>query len=219
MKTLIIHYNIKITNPELLSISSGDTIEKATFSPELALEEPDKTLLDIGHGLVRSLINLIKKECFSKEENYGRVICIKTNDVREITGVYHILSRFMVKTEPVSIIEDFISVAIPYEEETYLPFDETQKILRARPEAGCITEDVWKEFLEDAPHLKEPAPVIKKALKEHMEKIINERKHFKEKLQSRGSPVKEKWLEGIDDISLTSFDILAITFYIPSGGA
>jgi len=212
-------YNIKITNSQLLSISSGNTIEKATFDPKLALEEPDKILLDTGHGLVRSLIDLVKKECFTGKENYGRVVCVKTKGVSEITGIYHILARFMVNTDPPSIIEDFVPAGIPYGEEIYLPFEDVQKILKSAPVSGSIKEELWKELINDAPHLKKPDIIIEKALEEHMEKIIKERRAFKEKLQSRGFPSGEKWLEGIDDISLTSFDVLAITFYLPAGGA
>jgi len=51
--------------PALQTASVGEIIERATFDPEWALDNPDLTLPDVGHPLVRRLIEEVKQQAYS----------------------------------------------------------------------------------------------------------------------------------------------------------
>lgn len=57
-------YRIALTAPALQTAAVDEVIERATFDPEWALDDPDVTLLDVGHPLVRRLIEVVKQRTF-----------------------------------------------------------------------------------------------------------------------------------------------------------
>ena len=93
--------------------SVGKVIERATFDAKWALEDPDLTLLDVGHPLVRRLIEEVKQNAFREVEHYSRTDYIDTPDVEEMTALFHLLARYVVNTEPTSIVEELLPVAVP----------------------------------------------------------------------------------------------------------
>jgi superfamily II DNA or RNA helicase len=106
-------WRIAVTHPALQTASVGDVIERATFDPEWALDDPDLTLLDVGHPLVRRLIEEVKQNAFREVEHYGRTAYVVTPDVDEVTALFHLLARYVVNTKPTSIVEELLPVAVP----------------------------------------------------------------------------------------------------------
>ena len=68
-----------------------EVIERATFDPEWALDDPDVTLLDVGHPLVRRLVEEVKQHAFRDATHYGRTAYLVTPDVKEVTAVFYLL--------------------------------------------------------------------------------------------------------------------------------
>ncbi|MFW6135963.1 MAG: helicase-related protein [Chloroflexota bacterium] len=118
-------YRIGLTEPALQTACVGDVIERATFDPEWALDDPDLTLLDVGHPLVRRLIEEVKQNAFreglaererlakGERGHYGRTPYVVTPDVGEVTALFHLLARYVVNTDPTSIVEELLPVAVP----------------------------------------------------------------------------------------------------------
>jgi len=89
---------IVVRNPALQTASAGEVIERATFDAERALDDPDLELLDVGHPLVRRLIEEVKQSAFRAEDNCGdrpcgRTAYMVTPDVVEVTALFHVLAR------------------------------------------------------------------------------------------------------------------------------
>ena len=93
-------------------------IEQATFDPKWTLNDPDVTLLEVGHPLVRRLIEEVKQQGFvvgasAPFPHYGRTAYVVTPDVDEVTALFHLLARYVVNTEPTSIVEELLPVVAP----------------------------------------------------------------------------------------------------------
>jgi hypothetical protein len=86
--------------PALQTASVGEIIERATFDPEWALDDPDVALLDVGHPLVRRLIEEVKQQAHSPrrdvpaERLYGSTAYVVTPDVEKVTALFHLLARY-----------------------------------------------------------------------------------------------------------------------------
>jgi hypothetical protein len=149
-------WRILITNPALQTASVGEVIERATFDPEWALDDPDVTLLDVGHPLVRRLIEEVKQNAFREVAHYGRTAYVVTPDVDEVTALFHLLVRYVVNMEPTSIVEELLPVAVPvYGGEwdvlagqlTKVSGEEARRLYEARPSAETRTEREVREVL------------------------------------------------------------------------
>jgi hypothetical protein len=77
--------------------------------------------------------------------------------VEEVTALFHLLARYVVNTEPTSIVEELMPVAVPVysgspsgDSSEPLGRAATQQLLRAMPAAETRTELEVKEALADA---------------------------------------------------------------------
>lgn len=191
-----------------------DIIERATFDPKTAIENQGIVHLNIGHPVVKRLFELVKIGFFDdRHESYGRTAVITTADVSKVTGMYDFLVRFSVGTEPVSIIEEIVSLAFNLIDLKPLSYEDTQALMSAVPVKAnrpmedyqrhlelAITEDIYKEPFE-------------KIISERMDVIRKDRQILREKLRQDSSD--QAWLEGIDKIELASSDLIAIRLYEP----
>ncbi|HNT77661.1 MAG TPA: helicase-related protein, partial [Anaerolineae bacterium] len=104
---------IVLQNPALQTAALGSVIARATFDAELGLADPDVTVLDLGHPLVRRLIEVVKQHGFvgdasaqrfvvgaSAPFHYGRTSYKVTPDVAEVMAVFTLLARYVVHTDP-----------------------------------------------------------------------------------------------------------------------
>ena len=77
-----------------------DTIPKATFDERIALQEMGIEQINVGHPVVRRLIDLVKDSVFdSANDSYGRSCVITSPDISRVTALYHFLVRFTVGTK------------------------------------------------------------------------------------------------------------------------
>ena len=112
---------IRINHPHLRLPGIGEEIAKATFNPKLGLDHQEIDVLDLGHPLVRAMLDLFKREAFQPDEQtgsglsarYGRTAVMMTRDVEEVTAVCTLLVRYATRTQPAQILEDLQNVAIP----------------------------------------------------------------------------------------------------------
>ncbi len=128
---------VKITHPELRTASVDSVIERATFDPAYGLDDPDVKVLDLGHPLVRRLVELVKQETFRpSEEHYGRTSFYVVEEAEEVSAVFHLLARYAVGGEegsPSSVLEELVPVGLPVYVEETLSEEQTQRLVGANP--------------------------------------------------------------------------------------
>ncbi len=208
-------WRIAVTESALQTASVGDVIKRATFDPEWALDDPDMTLLDVGHPLVRRLIEEVKQQAFRDQAHYGRTAYLVTPDVGEVTALYHLLVRYVVNTEPTSIVEEMLPVAVPVYGGAPLGRAATQPLLGATPTAEIRTEVEVKETLVDALGIEDLEGVFARAVEARRLELAAERYIMKQQMEGREGAQAAEWLQGIDDLSRGSFDLLAVTVLVP----
>jgi len=207
-------WRIAVTNPALQTASVGNDIERATFDPEWALDDPDVTLLDVGHPLVRWLIEEVKQHAFrtgmdGASPHYSRTAYLVTPDIEEVTALFHLLAGYVVTTEPTSIIEELMPVAVPVYGGEPLGRAATQRLLRATPSAETHTELEVKEALEDALGLEGLEQLFRDAVEVRRQELAAERLAMKRQMERWEGAQTAEWLQGIDDLSRGSHDLLA----------
>jgi hypothetical protein len=223
-------YRIGLTEPALQTASVGDVIERATFDPEWALDEPDVTLLDIGHPLVRRLIEEVKQNAFRAEtvvgasapSHYGRTAYLVAPDVQEVTALFHLLARYVVDTDPASIVEELLPVAVPVYSLEAEPItgDAVAPLLNPSASQQTRTEGEVREVLADALDIFDLGNLLEGAVEERRQELVAERERMqrsglrKQMEEQKGSQPAE-WLEGIDDLAPGSFDLLTVTVLFP----
>jgi hypothetical protein len=196
-------------------------IERATFDPEWALDDPDVTLLDVGHPLVRRLIEEVKQNAFRADEagdaiRYGRTAYVVTPDVEEVAALFHLLARYVVNTEPVSIVEELLPVAVPVYGGDPLPAGATRRLLSVRASAETRTEGEAREALADALNAEGLEVLLANAVEARRQELVTERRGMREQMEQREGAQMAEWLGGIDDLSPGSFDLLTTTILFPT---
>ncbi len=210
-------WRILVTNPALQTASMGEVIERATFDPEWALDDPDVTLLDVGHPLVRRLVEEVKQNAFREVEHYGRTAYAVTPDVDEVTALFHLLARYVVNTEPTSIVEELLPVAVPVYSGQPLAISGQQvtRLLNLQPSSETRTEGEVRESLADALAIEGLETVLEDAVEARRRELVAERRSMRQQMGQREDAQIAEWLRGIDDLSPGRFDLLTVTVYYP----
>ena len=211
-------YRIALTEPALQTAAVGEVIERATFDPEWALDDPDVTLLDVGHPLVRRLIEEVKQRAFHADEHYGRTAYVVTPDVDEVTVLVHLLARYVVNTNPVSIIEELLPVAVPvYREKIDLTgLADLSGLWEVEPSAQTRTEGEVQEALQDAFAIPGLEQLLEDAVETRRQALATERRRMRAQMETHKTSQPAEWLDGIDDLAQGSFDLLTMTVLFPA---
>ncbi|MDX9831669.1 MAG: helicase-related protein [Anaerolineae bacterium] len=213
-------WRLSVSNPALQTASVGDVIERATFDPEWALDDPGVTLLDVGHPLVRRLVEEVKQQTFrvgahGDASHYGRTAYLVTSDVDAVTALFHLLVRYVVNTEPASIVEELLPVAVPVYGGGLLGRSKAQMLLRATPTAETRTELEVKETLADALEIETLEQLFGGSVEARRMELAAERRAMKRQMEGWEGARAAEWLRGIDDLAPGSSDLLAVTVLIP----
>lgn len=203
----------------LLAVPGQESvIEKATFDPRLALRNKDIVQLNAGYPVVRRAIELVRQSVFDgKNAGYGRTAAIATSATIRVTTLYYFLARFTVNTKPVGLIEEIIPLACDLNGANSLEANDIDALWHSKPEQLKRTKE------EILPHLKKAidssvyTQLLQKRLEERLKAIKQERTELKKKFVD----ADDAWLDGIEDVSLASSDLLSVTIYYPAipGGA
>lgn len=205
-------YKISIQHTDLQIPGVPSKINRATFDPARGLHDIEIDVFDLGHPLVRRLLDIIKQEAFNQElENYGRTAGVLTSDVKEVTALFTVLVRYATASTPVEIIEDLVYVAIPVYAPTPLSSEETIRLLNAESVAGRLLQEDIQEELEAALAIGDLNELIETQIVKRKEEIAAERQAFRASLQRDA-----QWLEAADELSVGSWDLLAAQILWPA---
>ncbi len=208
-------YRIAIGDPRLRGAGIPNTIDAATFDPEAALDDPDLTLIDLGHPLVRRLIELVRLELFREgSEQYGRSAYGVSPAVGEVTAVLQVLARLVVATDPPNIVEELIPVAFSLDGEVLGWGDEIRPLENAPLTAERLPAADVQEDLATMLGL----PTLRRSLAEVIETrrtaLAAERSELRKRIEGPNI-ANVRWLTGIDQIQTGSFDLLTVTILYP----
>jgi hypothetical protein len=212
-------FRIAVTSPELQDASVERVVERATFDPEWGLEDPDVTVLDLGHPLVRRLVEVVKQDTFREsEEHYGRTSYLVTEDAPEVAVVFHLLARYAAGGDgvPESVLEELVPVGMPVYGDGVFEESQTERLLEADPAPQTRTTGEVRGTLADLFDLRGGVDAaLQAAVDERRRALIEERTSMQEELAEQGAEATA-WTEGIANISAGSFDVLAMTVYYPA---
>jgi superfamily II DNA or RNA helicase len=204
---------ISLASSLLTTPGQDSVIERATFDPRVALQNKDIVQLNAGHPVVRRAIELVRQSVFDgKDAGYGRTAAVATSQVGRVTLLYHFLARFNVNTKPSAIIEEIVPVACDLAGGNTLSYDEIEALWRSRPEPMKRTKE------EILPHLRraiDPS-VYSLALQGRLEDRLEAIREERSALRAKFEEADQSWLQGIDDVSLASSDMLSLTVYYPA---
>ncbi len=209
-------YRIAVTHPALQMASVGTILEKATFDAEAALDDPTLTPLDLGHPLVRRLLELVKQEAFTGSEHYGRTAYVVTPDVTEPVALFHLLARYVVNTTPTAIVEELVPIFVPVYGEAVLPADEARRLLQPQLSAQTRTQLEVQEALEDALAIEQLPNLFSQSVEARRQELVAERQAVLTRLQMRPGAHEAEWLKGLDNLSQGTYDVLTATILFPT---
>lgn len=207
-------FSITITDDRLITGDVQREYDEVTFDARYAAEHPHVEMLDVAHPLVQRLIEIAKQTAFTDNERNGRSAAIGSTEVGEETAVYTILARYVAHTEPdPTIMEELVEVAIPLFGDEPIDQDEIDRITEseAKP-AGRAEQEIRIDLEEALEHLQLDAAIDARVSSRRAE-IEDERASMRERLESK---TDYTWLDGIDDVTIGSTDLLAVTLYYPN---
>jgi hypothetical protein len=153
---------------------------------------------------------------------------VVTPDVDEVTALFHLLARYVVHTDPTSIIEELLPVAVPvyHLEPEALGQKQAEQLTQAQPSEQTRTvessaEGEVQEALSDALAIEGLDDLLEDAVEARRRELVAERERMRCKTlhnqmeQQEGSQPGE-WLEGIADLARGSFDLLTVTVLFPA---
>ena len=208
---------ILVRHPHLHLPGIGDEVAKATFDPQLGLDHRNVDVLDLGHPLVRAMLDLFKRESFQPDDSatsghrYGRTAVQISPDVEEMTGLYTLLVCYATHTRPPQILEDLLTVAIPVYGDDALSLAEAQKLVKAQAAPGAIPDADAKGALEEALTRPDLNGLINAQIEARREEIVSSRQALRETLGKHSG-----WMQGNDELMVASWDLLSVKILWPS---
>lgn len=207
-------FRVEVLDNRLSQGLEKTVLPRATFDPLRGRDDPDLEVIDLGHKLVRNLIELVKQLTFSPKETdvYGRTACIATKAAAKVSAVYTFLARYAVHTQPVSIVEELLKVGFEVHGDNKLSPFEVEELSCSTPVVNRRTATEMHEDLAAALSKGSLEEALKRRAQERCTELSVERAQVKKSLQNQG---EQQWLQGIDELSVASVDLLCVTVYYP----
>jgi hypothetical protein len=140
-----------------------------------------------------------------------------TPDVGQVTALFRLLARYAVNTDPISIVEELLSVALPVYSLEAEPItgDAVAPLLNPKPSEQTRTRGEVREVLREALDIFDLGNLLEGAVEERREELVAERQRMRDQMEQRKGSQPAEWLEGIDDLAPGSFDLLTVAALFP----
>lgn len=207
-------FDIEVTADRLLG---GDVVREyanVTFDAHEANERLDVEMLDVAHPLVQRLIEAAKEAGFTEQNRYGRTAAQGSTAVEEEVAVYTVLVRYVADTEPdPTIMEELVDIGVGLFDDDSLSESAVREISEGTPaNAGRSEQEIQDDLAAALDH-----PQLEAAIEDRAETrrraIEEERSRMRERIEETTAA---EWLDGIDDVSVGSTDLLTVTLYYPN---
>ena len=205
---------IAVNNPALRTAGVPDAIERATFDPAYGMDDPDVTVLDLGHALVRRLVEIVKQDTFRDDpDRYGRTSYRVVEAAAETSVVVHLLARYAVAGgdgAPSSILEELVPVGLPAYSDGMLSGETVQQLIDAPPTPQTRTDAEVRETLADLIDFRGDLDArLQDAVSDRRERLVTERRTMQDDASTG-------WTDTLADIDGGSFDVLTMTVFYPA---
>jgi superfamily II DNA or RNA helicase len=200
-------YSIK-GRPAALADVLPESGTLVTFDAGVAAGQSEVDVVDLAHPLLRRLIDVVRDRSLGAGAP-GRTTGWATNAVTEVTGVVHVLARYVAGSDPPVVLEELVRVALPVWSE------------------GSVAVDV--DDVTDAPPTAEGAGYGGADIAEAAEELlgradlhgrIGERlEALRTELSERHTTLGGDWARGLADVELASYDPVAATILFPAAAA
>lgn len=205
-------YEISLNDSRLILPQFGDKLNRVTFDPEVALTNPDATILDAGHPLARRIIELVKAEFFTEGGLYGRNAYFFSEEAKSVHYQYHFLIRFAVGLKETRVIEELITITVDGFSEKAIESNEFAPANTTR----SLGKENLSEHITDALALKNLKQLLDDRVKNRRFKLIDERKELYKKILVESKDTSQPdWLDDIIHIENAGHDLLALTIIHP----
>jgi len=204
----------KLVLPEEQAERFGVSVEtRVTFNQRRGVADPSLYVLDLGSSVVSGLLDHVLTLSYLPEaESYGRTAAVGSDLVERVTAVFHVRMRYLVNTEPKSVIEEIVPIGLEPYGERVLDRDEVEALVDSDFMAhGQSREDIVEALGEALMHPRLMSS-IREAAEFNCGRLVDERREIREGLERDGLT---KGLGGFDEVSCASQDILTITLYYP----
>jgi hypothetical protein len=133
-------------------------------------------------------------------------------------GKSALLARYVVNTDPTSIIEELLPVAVPVYrlEPEALDRERSLVLAEAEPSAQTRTAGEVQEALQDAFGIPGLEQLLEDAVETRRQALAAERRRMREQMETHKTSQPAEWLAGIDDLARGSFDLLTVTVLFPA---
>jgi hypothetical protein len=187
-----------------------------TFDNRRGVADPSVYVMDLGSSVVSGLLDHVLTLSYTaRADSYGRTAAVGSDRVQRVTAVFHVRMRYLVNTEPKSIIEEIVPIGLEPFGERVLDRTEAESLAASDFQAhGQSPEDIV-DALGGALMHPSLMLLIKETAEGNCDRLVEERKAIREGLEKDGLT---KGLGGFDEVSCASQDILTITLYYPPAG-
>lgn len=194
-------WTIDGTHPDLADVI-GDPGKTFSFDPTVGLGDPDVDVVDVSHSLVRRLIDLTRERSHLPDCE-GRIAALHTPDVERVTGILHILARYVALGDPPVLLEELTQIASPIFGDHDVPSAESL----SRPSPGAGTRSS-REVSEDAHEL-----IDRPDLPDRVEAAVQARR---DEIAAMHADLEAPWAKGLDRVEVASWDLVAVTVLYPA---
>lgn len=184
-----------------------------TFNPIRGASDSSVYMLDLGSSVVSGLLEQVKALAYtSTGERYGRTSAVGSALVEKVSTVFHVRMRYVVGSVNRTIIEEIEPIGVEVFGDGVLDESIVDKLVSAKHEPHGLSVREIVEALDESIQHKRLLELIDKRAKRNCARIVEERKKLRERLEKDGLT---KGLEGFDEVSCASQDILTMTLYVP----
>lgn len=196
-------FEIEITDDDLKYPNMNNRI---TFNPETGYKDQSVDVIDLGHPIVKRVIEKINYLKSRKTGKFGRISGIYTKKCNNVTALYNVLVRYVASADITSVLEEILHIAIDVYNEELLPLPCGEELFNASPEDINVPFEQVKETVIDINNQPSINNLIEKAIEERLESLKAERATMRKEISNSVSD---------EDIKLASRDILTIIIYYP----
>lgn len=185
-----------------------------TFNRDVAATNPDLHILDLQSPIVRELVSRMTERVFVEgSEYYGRTSAVASSTIDKVCAIFHVRLRFVVKTEPITMVEELSKIGLVVWSNDRLNFEQINALWDSSWESHNRSEEELLETLEEAIQHVNLLPSMTELAGRTRDRLIEERKELKEQLAQDGL---SSGLKGMDNIELSSMDIVGVSLFYPS---
>jgi hypothetical protein len=157
-------------------------------------------VLDVAHPLIRRLVDLAREQAAHPDAT-GRIAAASA-DTPVVTGLLHVLARYVAAGNPPVLLEELLPISLSVWGDDSIP--------SARHLIGTLGLDRGHDRIE----LNEAASELlgRQDLDAVVETAAAEQAQA---LANRHATIDAPWAQGLDDVSVVSWDVLALTICYP----